>query len=416
MNESTWMRWLAGLIVIVALAAGGAWFSGRMYGGVTIHFWLDDAGGVEPGTTLHLSGVRAGVVISTRLEGDASRGNRPRGSIEARLTPEAARLVNREEWEVLVTRSPLPGFKSGLDLVPRRGAGELPEDGSWASRSESAVAGQVAYAFDAIMEKLASLPEGGLRAQFPDLGGEDGENRALVRWLLTDSQLVRLDAIMANLDAISAEAARTQRDGGLARLALGDKGYDNLLLATADLAETTRQLSATAEEDGMILRLLFGPAEREKVADLVATLSDLSTRVAAVDLGPAHRGMEMLDDVSRTLRTVSASLDRIIGPAADGSPGELERELAKLPQQIGNVYRTVERASGASDELMLQTAEVLRKANQTLASVNQLLTGLKRSFIFRGIFNEALKYDDLAPFLTPAGPEPLPYDYPQGGR
>lgn len=249
------LRWAAGLIVVLALACAGAWLSGRVRGGAAIHFRLDDATGIEPGTGVNLSGVRAGVVTGMSLDADPSRGGLPRARVDVRLTPEAAVLIDPARWEVVVTTSPLPGFKAEVSFV-RHEAGEMAAlpDGAWRSRSRSAVAKQVGQAFDALLAKLRELRGGGRTGR---AWGRD--------WV------ERLDGIVRNVEEITANA-------------------------------------------------------RE------------------VDLRAAADSLEQM---------------------------------------------------GASGE------EIMRKADTTLSYVNQLLTALKRHWLFRGAFNEPLEYEDLVPFLIP---------------
>lgn len=426
MRGTLWIRWALGLTAMLLLACGVAWVFGRMHGGKSIHFWLDDANGIEPGTIVLLSGVRAGVVTGMALDADPAREGQPRARVNVRLTPEAAGLVGPEQWEVAVTTSPLPGFKAEVALVRHEG-GPLDAftDGAWHSDTHSAVAKQVSQAFDALLFKLRELSgrrdetgDMSLRELFPgtDPNAGDGE-QALVSWMLNREQVAHLTAILQNLDALTGEAVESQRRGGLAHVALGSEAHANLMRATADLAHTAGRLRADFERDGALLRLMFTDEECQKIADLVANMELIGRRINAIDLEPVHGGMRSLEQARTALDQVTRIVGKMTAESAGGAPGDLEAQLTRLPKQLRDIYDSVEKTTLASEEIMDQTTEVLRKANQTLSSLNQLLTGLKRSWFFRGAFSESLQYEDLAPFLVPSpggvqpGPDfPLPFD------
>lgn len=281
MSGRLWTGWAAGAAAVALAACLAAWLPGRMRGGEGIHFRLDDATGLEPGTALNLSGVRAGVVTGMTIDADPSRDGLPRARVDVRLTPEAAALVTPERWEIVVTTSPLPGFKA--DLAFRRRDDALPPlpplpDGAWRGSVRSAVAQQMNQAFDAILAKVRALPGG---------GGENSPGEISRR----------LGSILRNVDAAAAEARAFMEGGALRRLALTD-------------------------------------GERRKIADTIDHM---------------------------------------------------------------------ERAANSGGDVMLQTEDVLRQAGTALSRTTQLLTALRRNWLFRGAFNEPLEYRDLAPFLSPPG-------------
>jgi hypothetical protein len=230
--------------------------------------------------------VRAGVVTDMVLDADPARGGLPRARVNVRLTPAASALLEAEHWEIVITTSPLPGFKAEVAFLRSGDWASAPRpDGEWRSRSRSAVAAQVSQAFDELVVKLREAAGGG-------------------------------------------------------------------------------ELSL-----------------RKEMGDTLRSLA---------------RARDAVDGVSRIVAAQTAR-------KADGTPGELEELLNRMPERLTAIAGSLERAGDSSGEILDQTAEVLRKADVTLAYINQFLTGLKRNWVFRGAFNEDLEYEDLAPFLVPNG-------------
>lgn len=489
-SSGLWTRWVAGLLAIVILIVGVSWLSSRFRGERDIHFWMDDATGIEPGTVVNLSGVRAGVVTRMALDADPAQDGAPRAKVHIGLTDEAFRLLNPREWVIAITTSPLPGFKAAMDMVRNEGD-PLPElpDGAWHTDARSAVTKQINLAFDALVHKVNELTGGkpgdafSLKNILPRPPGDGGEgDSTLISWVLNPEQVGLLTGVLHNVDALTGTAVKnletgglahaalgaeghanllkltedlgktvsrlrgdiegqgnllqvlltkedakkisdvlnsidalagsaleSQRIGGLAHTALGSTGHANLLRLTEDAASIAKRVRTDLEDDGTLLQLLFTSEDSGKISDLIGNLDLLSKRIAALDLSRIESSMDSLENVRTAMNHAASMVTRLIAPRADGRPSELEEELAELPQHIKRVYESVDKATVSTEAIMDQTAEVLRKANLTVSSINQLLMSLKRSWLFRGAFNESLRYEDLAPFLVPP-------DSPQGGE
>jgi phospholipid/cholesterol/gamma-HCH transport system substrate-binding protein len=214
--------WIGLLAIVCAIILGWGyfWLTGQPLGerGYTVNVILEDAGGLERGDRVHVSGVDVGVVRSVRLEA-ANR-------IIVQLWLRRDLQIPRDSRALLQTIGVFG--EVGVSLQPGT-SGTMASDGDTLS-----------------VGRAPSLM---------DVAGDLGQ---------------RADAILAKVDRLLADSTIDQVHGGVAALPGTVRGLERMVSqSSAEFAALSQSLRATAE-------MLQGTLEGAEIDQLVADMRELA--------------------------------------------------------------------------------------------------------------------------------------------
>jgi len=342
---------IAGLITVVALILISDRFS--LQDEYSVDVYLDDAGGLNVGSPVKLSGITIGSVQSIRTTDDS------RGAILARISV-------KERFEI-DQRAVLENKSSGifgdnyLAFTPPPGATRevLPTDGSAAVVASTDFFDRATQQVQGVLDGLATVFDAQGRADMKRILAKGAdlmeEGAALTAQLRR--QTSELDELIANGNQLIAELRTTR--GELASSL-------NTTLERADTTlETVNTTTATVGED---LHSLRGDAQR-----LLASSASLVERGNRV----LERGDEDLVQSLADLRATSATLKRLLADleAGRGMFGQMLRSdaLARdLNEAALTTNQLVERIAQSPEIVVWGSSEEERDAARAQRERNKL--------------------------------------------